>query len=163
MFSGNEWKCSSTMLCSCSVVSARGIKALCSHCHCMLTVLLMPPPPFSSPCGPEDKIQLWCTVAGSFSLDYSVSLTGSAALSLFSTSKEREKRVKQKEERHKRRGGGGADKHIVRKGEKRGKRQRDGSKNMKGDSWIAVSRMQSEMKSWTLSKGRHPINTGQIH
>lgn len=75
-------------------VSARGINALCSHCHRMLTILLMLPPPFSSTCGPEDKIQLWCTVPSSFSLDFSMSLTGSAALSLFSTSKETRKKKK---------------------------------------------------------------------
>lgn len=90
---------SAHQLCCADVVwvSARGINALCSHCHRMLTILLMLPPPFSFTCGPEDKIQLWCTVPSSFSLDFSMSLTGSAALSLFSTSKETRKKKKKRE------------------------------------------------------------------
>lgn len=121
---------SAHQLCCADVVwvAARGINALCSHCHRMLTILLMLPPPFSSTCGPEDKIQLWCTVPSSFSLDFSMSLTGSAALSLFSTSKETRKKKKKKREakggeRQKgseRERARGTDKRSVRKCKKRG-------------------------------------------
>lgn len=76
------WRLGGSRLCAATVtVTACRLYYCCRHI------------PFPSPCGPEDRTLLCCTVPCSFSLDFPTSLTWSVALSLFSTSKEtREKR-----------------------------------------------------------------------
>lgn len=86
-----------------SLLTAWRMRVLYSHCHChcMLTKLLMLlSPPL--PCGPGEKILLCCTVAHSFWVDFPMSLPGSVALSLFSTSKEtsRKERERKRNDRH---------------------------------------------------------------
>lgn len=150
LFSGNKSEDSSATLCWCSMMTAwedqGSLKLLSLPPHADYTSLYFPPP-----CGTEDKILLPC----SSSLDFPMSLTGTVAPSLFSTSKEtRGKRGEQER--------GGAmeviDTGRERKHEK-GKRQRGSSTGtQKRSGRRNMTEIRKEERRWTEFECKQLIN-----